>query len=153
MDSGEIPFREPAQTAWNSARVEAGLVVPAATPPLTYKHRAARRWAVGWGVAVLLTVFAYSVTWHTEQAPAYALVARDNAAKVYLSPSCAFGRDNLPISTLGAAKQAGLRPDPFCEKIGGFLGSSQTVMQEELSRMYLYPKRGTRWRPDGTWKW
>jgi hypothetical protein len=153
MHSGETPLNESARTVRDSLREEAGLPVAAPVPPLPREQLAARRWAVSLGVAAVFFVFAYSVTWHTAQAPVYALVARDDAARVYLSPSCAIGRGNLPVSSLGAARQAGLAPDPACEKSGGFLGSSQTVMQELLSRMYLYPKRGTRWRPDGTWKW
>jgi hypothetical protein len=128
-------------------------VPPERSSPLLPHERKGRRQLVNFVIVVVLFVFLYSVTGHTEQAPTFALVVRDNTAKVYLSPSCALGRGELPISTLGAAKQDGLVPDPSCEKSGGFLGSTQTVMQEELSRIHLYPKRGTRWRPDGTWKW
>ena len=88
-----------------------------------------------------------------EQAPQHALVVRDDAAKVYLSPSCALGRGALPISSIAVARQAGLTPHSGCEQSGGFLGASQTVLQETLAHVYLHPKRGSRWRADGTWQW
>ena len=154
IDSGETPVRDAAHTRWDAPRAEAALVPPtAAATPLPPREREARRWAVRVWITVAVFVFLYSVTGHTEQAPSYALVVRDNTAKVYLSPSCALGRGELPISSLGVAKQDGLSPDPTCEKSGGFLGATQTVMQEMLARMHLYPTRGTRWRADGSWKW
>ncbi len=133
--------------------MEAGLKPVDSMLPIPPKVRAARRWLVGVGVIVVcwaLTALAIS---HTEQAPSYALVAQDNATKTYLSPACAFGRGPSPITTLEMARDAGFKPDPVCEMSGGFLGASQSVMEEELAFVHLYPKRGTRWRPDGSWKW
>ena len=121
--------------------------------PIPPKIRAARRRLVRVGVVVACWVITALAIRHTEQAPSYALVARDAATKTYLSPVCAFGRGQLPITTIETAKQAGFKPDPACEKSGGFLGASQSVMEEELAFVHLYPKRGTRWRPDGSWKW
>jgi hypothetical protein len=105
--------------------------------------------------AVMLAVFVYvgSVMAHTEQAPPIALVMRDEATKAYLAPRCAGDQSTLPVSTIAAAKKDGFHVDSACSKNGGFLGESQTVMQEQLAHLHLYPKRGTRWRPDGTWKW
>lgn len=153
MDSGETPLREPVGTPRESPALEAGLVVSAGAAPLTERELAARRWAIRIAISAVIWVYLASVVWHTEQAPAYALVARDPSAKVYLSPKCALGRSELPISTVEAAKKDAFRPDSACNKNGGFLGASQTVMQEVLSYVYLHPKRGTRWRPDGSWKW
>ena len=115
------------------------------------KGRAARRWAVRRVVFGSITVLLYSVIGGTESAPDYALVARDERAKVDLSPSCAFGNGTLPISSISAAKRDGFRADSACAKNGGFLGSSQTRMEEVLAWVHLYPKRGT--RADGSWKW
>jgi len=153
MDSDETPLLDAARTSRDSPPVEAGLAASAAATPLTERERVARRWAVRWGVFGVIMVVLYTVIGHTERAPDYALIARDEQAKVYLSPTCAFGRANLPISTISAAKHDGFRPDSACAKNGGFLGNSQSAMEEVLSKVSLYPKRGTRWRPDGSWKW
>jgi len=125
--------------------------MPAASP--VPEPQTPRRWVLRVGVIAVCIVFAFSVIGHTEQAPQHALVVRDDATRVYLSPSCALGRGALPISRIAEAKRAGFTPDLGCEKSGGFLGASQTVLQETLAHIYLHPKRGSRWRPDGTWKW
>lgn len=154
MNSGETPLKESARTSRDAPPVEAGIVAfAAAAPPLTEQQQKARRWAVRWGVVAVIMVVLYTAIGGTEWAPDYALVARDEQAKVYFSPSCAFGHGNLPISSISAARHDGFRADSACAKNGGFLGDSQTRMEEVLSWVHLYPKRGTRWRADGSWKW
>jgi len=137
MIPDESPTRERKRT-WRDVPLEAGLSVPPAETPEARESHALRRSVFRTGLVVVCTVFAFSVSWHTESAPQHALVLRDGAAKVYLSPSCALGRGTLPISSIAEARKAGLSPDPACEKSGGFLGANQTVLQETLARIYLY---------------
>jgi hypothetical protein len=147
--SGERQVRE-------GERQQPGYVTPGGSivpPPLPPERLRERRFIVTAAALIIVFVYVGSVMVHTEQAPPNALVMRDEAAKAYLAPHCAVGRNNLPVSTIAAAKTDGFHADPTCEKNGEFLGASQTVMQRELARIHLYPKRGTRWRPDGTWKW
>lgn len=152
MASDEAPIRERAQS-WYDAPEEAALPARMPGTPLKHEPQTPRRWVLRVGLTAVCIVFAFSVIVHTEQEPPHALVMRDEATRVYLSPSCALGRGALPISSIALARRAGMTPDPSCEKSGGFLGASQTVLQETFAYLYLHPKRGSRWRPDGTWKW
>ena len=152
MVSDEAPIRERAQS-WHDVAREPELPARMPEMPLVSEPQTPRRWVLRVGLSAVCIVFAFSVIVNTEQAPQHALVVRDDAARVYLSPSCALGRGALPIASIAVARRAGLTPDPSCEKSGGFLGASQTVLQETLAHIYLHPKRGSRWRPDGTWKW
>jgi hypothetical protein len=127
-----------------------GSIVPA---PLPAERLRERRFIVTAAVMLAVFVFVASVMGGAEWAPPRALVMRDGATKAYFAPACAVGHGNLPISSIAQAKKDGFHEDSACAKNGGFLGASQTVMQRELSRLHLYPKRGTRWREDGTWKW
>ena len=125
----------------------------AAESPLSPREQRGRRWLLLTGAGFALYLFLASVSGGTEWAPKHALVLRDESARTYLSPSCALGRGNLPISSIADAERAGLHADAACASSGGFLGAGQTVLQRNLSFWHLYPKRGSRWRADGSWKW
>src|SRR3954469_23681257 len=110
--SGERPVRE-------GERQQPGYVTPGGSivpPPLPPAHLRERRFIVS--AAVMLAVFVYvgSVMVHTEQAPPNALVMRDEATKAYLAPRCAVGGNNLPVSTIAAAKNDGFHVDSACSK-------------------------------------
>lgn len=152
MTPSESPLRDRARSP-EIPSASAGLAESPPGFPISPQARAGRHWLVRTGVGILVWLLTSSVIVHTEQAPSFALVLEDNAHGVYLSPSCALGRGPFPIETLQAAKGRGVRPDLACQTNGGFLGSSQSVLAQEFAFVHLYPKRGTRWRPDGTWKW
>lgn len=152
MTPGETPVRERVKP-WAELPAVKGLESTATSNAVVGESQTHRRLVFRVGMIAAGLVFVFSVISHTEQAPELALVLRDEVTKQYLSPSCGLLRRELRVTTLGDARRAGLRPEPACERSGGFLGASQTVLQETLALVHLYPVRGSRWRPDGTWKW
>jgi hypothetical protein len=147
-----IPVRERAR-GFDGLQPNAGLQPVESALPISPKEHRARKRMVLVGAGILLWLFAAASISGTEQAPGRALVARDPSAKVYLSPVCAFGRGDLPITSIDAARADGYKADPECYKNGGFFGASQTVLERDLASIHLYHKRVSRWRADGTWKW
>jgi hypothetical protein len=90
-----------------------------------------------------------------ERIPPHALVIAAPGTRAYYAPACAIGMPLGTTQTLtrAAAEAQAYQPDAGCAAQAGFLGGKGTRLMQFFEWLHLVPRRASRWRADGTWRW
>ena len=109
------------------------------------------RWTFG-GVSALVIAAILFVP-RTEPMPDNALLYRDVANTFYLGPSCVGDRKDLIPTYKREVQRLEIPADPACKKAGGLTGKRFISLDLLIRSRNEANIRGTRWNPDGTWRW
>ncbi|NGZ97288.1 MAG: hypothetical protein CV089_14420 [Nitrospira sp. WS110] len=81
--------------------------------------------------------------------PEHAIVLVDSAKRVYLAPRCVLETQiGLTRTTIGEARQAGLKPDPVCRDTGAFTQEGRSLSGILLEKIGILSPLQLPWRPD-----
>ena len=86
-------------------------------------------------------------------APEYAIVLVDEEKGLYFAPHCVSTRRNgLSSTTIGKARQAGLKPESECLESGAFTQEVRSLSGQFLQHLGILNPIESRWNLDGTWR-
>lgn len=146
----ETPSQE-RLASWHQPWARNSVTPRLATPAMAVS----RATVVSVGATAVVLVLIASLIGTGERLPANALVVAVPSSRVYLAPACALGVSpgTQVIISRTAAEARGLTPDAACTRNGAFIGREDTRWMQLLSWLHLTPRRQSRWRPDGSWRW